>query len=120
MIKGVKFVSIPVADQERALRFYTETLGFKLLTDQPFTEQQRWIEVGIPGADTRVVLFQFGDKLPPGGLTNVALWADDVEATAQELKAKGVEFVMEPKRMHYGVTSIFKDVDGNALVLSSK
>jgi catechol 2,3-dioxygenase-like lactoylglutathione lyase family enzyme len=120
MIRGVKFVSIPVADQERALRFYTEVLGFRLLTDQPFNDKQRWIELGIPGADTRVVLFQFGERLQPGGVLNVTLWADDVEATALELKAKGVEFVMEPKKQHYGTTSIFKDVDGNAIVLSSK
>jgi len=120
MIRGVKFVSIPVADQDRALAFYTEVLGFRILTDQPFSDKQRWIELGIPGADTRVVLFQFGDKLKPGGLLNITLWSDDVEGTAQELKAKGVEFVMEPKRMPYGVTSIFKDIDGNALGLSSK
>jgi catechol 2,3-dioxygenase-like lactoylglutathione lyase family enzyme len=120
MIRGVKFVSIPVADQERALRFYTDVLGFRLLTDQPFSDTQRWIELGIPGADTRVVLFQFGDKLKPGGPLNLALWADDVEATARDLKSKGVEFLLEPKKQSYGVTSIFKDADGNCLVLSSK
>jgi len=120
MIRGVKFVSIPVANQERALAFYTDVLGFRLLTDQPFSEKQRWLELGIPGAETRIVLFQFGDKLQPGGQLNITLWADDVEATARDLKAKGVEFVMEPKRMHYGTTSVFKDVDGNHLVLSSK
>src|ERR1700675_4476445 len=120
MIRGVKFVSIPVADQDRALAFYTDILGFRLLTDQPFNEKQRWLELGIPGADTRIVLFQFGDKLKPGGQLNIALWADDVEATARELKAKGVEFVLEPKRQHYCTTSIFKDVDGNHMVLSSK
>lgn len=120
MIRGVKFVSIPVADQDRALAFYTEKLGFRLVTDQPFSAEQRWIELGIPGADTRVVLFRFGDTFKPGGFLNIALWSDDVEATAQELKSKGVEFVMEPKRQHYGTTSIFKDIDGNRLVLSSK
>jgi catechol 2,3-dioxygenase-like lactoylglutathione lyase family enzyme len=120
MIRGVKFVSIPVADQDRALAFYTDTLGFRLLTDQPFNEKQRWLELGIPGADTRVVLFRFGDNLKPGGQLNLALWADDVDATASEMKAKGVEFVMEPKRMPYGTTSIFKDPDGNCIVLSSK
>jgi catechol 2,3-dioxygenase-like lactoylglutathione lyase family enzyme len=120
MIRGVKFVSIPVSDQDKALAFYTDVLGFRLLTDQPFNEKQRWLELGIPGADTRIVLFQFGDKLKPGGQLNITLWADDVEATARDLKAKGVEFVMEPKRMAYGTTSIFKDMDGNCLVLSSK
>jgi len=120
MIRGVKFVSIPVSDQDRALAFYTGVLGFRLLTDQPFNDKQRWLELGIQGCDTRVVLFQFGDKLQPGGQLNITLWADDVESTAQEMKAKGVEFVMEPKRMPYGTTSIFKDVEGNSIVLSSK
>jgi catechol 2,3-dioxygenase-like lactoylglutathione lyase family enzyme len=120
MIRGVKFVSIPVSDQDRALAFYTDALGFRLLTDQPFNDKQRWLELGIPGADTRVVLFQFGEKLQPGGQLNIALWADDVETTAREMKAKGVEFVMEPKRQPYGTTSIFRDPDGNCIVLSSK
>ena len=53
MIKGVKFASIPVSNQDRALAFYTEKLGFRLLTDQPFSEEQRWVELGLPGADTR-------------------------------------------------------------------
>ena len=65
MIRGVKFVSIPVVYQDRALSFYTEVLGFRLLTDQPFSETQRWLELGIPGADTRIVLFRFGDNLQP-------------------------------------------------------
>ena len=67
-----------------------------------------------------MVLFRFGEKLQPGGKLNITLWADDVEATARELKVRGVEFIMEPKRMPYGTTSIFKDIDGNHLVLSSK
>jgi catechol 2,3-dioxygenase-like lactoylglutathione lyase family enzyme len=120
MIKGVKFVSIPVADQDRALRFYTEVLGFRLLTDQPFNDEQRWIELGISGADTRVVLFNFGKRLNPGDMLNLALWADDVEATAADLMSKGVEFVMPPRKQHWGTTSIFKDIDGNTIVLSSR
>ena len=50
MIKQIKFVSIPVADQNRALDFYTEKLGFTIITDQPFDEKQRWIELRIPKA----------------------------------------------------------------------
>ena len=57
MIKGVKFVSIPVRDQDRALEFYTKTLGMRVITDSPFDDTQRWIELGIPRADTKVVLF---------------------------------------------------------------
>jgi catechol 2,3-dioxygenase-like lactoylglutathione lyase family enzyme len=120
MIKGVKFASIPVANQDRALAFYTEKLGFRLLTDQPFSEEQRWIELGIPGADTRVVLFKTDESLQPGSQMNITFWADDVEATARELKGKGVQFVMEPKREDWGTAAAFQDVDGNTFVLSSK
>jgi catechol 2,3-dioxygenase-like lactoylglutathione lyase family enzyme len=120
MIKGVKFASIPVSNQDRALAFYTEKLGFRLLTDQPFSEEQRWIELGISGADTRVVLFKFGESLQPGSQMNITFWADDVAATARELKSKGVQFIMEPKREEWGTAAAFKDVDGNTFVLSSK
>jgi predicted enzyme related to lactoylglutathione lyase len=51
---------------------------------------------------------------------NITFWSDDVEATARELKSKGVQFIMEPKREDWGTSAAFKDVDGNSFVLSSK
>jgi catechol 2,3-dioxygenase-like lactoylglutathione lyase family enzyme len=120
MIRGVKFASIPVADQDRALAFYTEKLGFRLLTDQPFNDKQRWIELGIPGSDTRVVLFSFDSGLQPGAKMNVTFWTDDVEQTFRELESKGVEFVKPPQKADWGTATIFKDIDGNIFVLSSK
>jgi catechol 2,3-dioxygenase-like lactoylglutathione lyase family enzyme len=57
MIRGIKFVSVPVKDQDRALEFFTTKLGFKVSTDQPFDGKQRWIELMIPGAETGLVLF---------------------------------------------------------------
>jgi catechol 2,3-dioxygenase-like lactoylglutathione lyase family enzyme len=71
MIRGVKLTSIPVTDQDRALAFYTEKLGFRLLTDQPYNDKQRWIELGISGTDTRVVLFRFDDGVQPGAKMNI-------------------------------------------------
>jgi catechol 2,3-dioxygenase-like lactoylglutathione lyase family enzyme len=56
MIRGVKLVSIPVKDQDVSLKFYTEKLGFRIATDQPFNGKQRWIELQIPGADTSLAL----------------------------------------------------------------
>ncbi|MDX2149242.1 MAG: VOC family protein [Bryobacteraceae bacterium] len=120
MIRGVKFVSIPVTDQDRAIAFYTDKLGFRVLTDQPFNDQQRWVELGIPGADTRVVLFRFDNGLQPGGQMNMVFWTDDVEGTYQELKAKGVEFLSEPKKQPWGTFAMFKDADGNQFVLGTK
>ena len=120
MIKAVKFVSIPVRDQDRALEFYTKKLGLKVVTDAPFDEKQRWIELAIPRAETKMVLWT-GEGLDKmiGGFMNVAFCADDVEATAKELKAKGVEFVQEPQKADWGTAAIFKDVDGNQFVLST-
>ena len=57
MITQVKFVSIPTRDQNRALKFYTEKLGFEVATDQVFDAKQRWIELRIANSPTRVVLF---------------------------------------------------------------
>ena len=120
MIRGIKFVSIPVADQNRALAFYTEKLGFRIVTDQPFSETQRWIELRIPGAETGVVLFQFGDRFKPGGDMNFSFWTDDVAGTFRELKDKGVQFTMEPTTFDWGTSAAFEDIDGNRFLLSSK
>jgi len=120
MIRGIKFASIPVRDQDRALEFYTTKLGFRVVTDSPFNDRQRWIELGIPRADTRLVLFTApGQEQMIGGFMNVTFMADDVEATAKELKAKGVEFVQEAQKADWGTAAIFKDVDGNQFVLST-
>src|SRR5437763_16044370 len=62
MITQLKFVSIPTADQPRALGFWTEQVGFTLLTDQPFDDRQRWIELSVGDSATRVVLFVPGEE----------------------------------------------------------
>jgi catechol 2,3-dioxygenase-like lactoylglutathione lyase family enzyme len=121
MIKGVKFVSISVRDQDRALDFYTGKLGFTILTDQPMGEGQRWIELSIPGADTCVVLFTpSGHEDRIGGFSNIAFYSDNVERTYDQLVARGVEFVQPPKRESWGTSAIFKDPDGNQFVFSSR
>src|SRR5690242_17949915 len=57
MIKHINFVSVPCADQKRALEFYTKRLGLAVFTDQPFDEAQRWIELKVANAQTKLVLF---------------------------------------------------------------
>src|SRR6185436_8039844 len=116
MIKGIKFVSIPVSDQQRALDFYTNKLGFTVFTDQPFGEQ-RWIELGIPGSATRVALFTpdaHKDRI--GTFAGISFVADDVELTYEQLSAKGVEFKGPPKKEQWGTFAIFVDCDGNQFV----
>jgi catechol 2,3-dioxygenase-like lactoylglutathione lyase family enzyme len=121
MIRGIKFVGIPVHDQDRALRFYTETLGCKVVTDQLFTPTQRWIELLIPGAETGLALFTpEGHEDRIGQFHSISFWSDDVFATAKILKEKGTIFFQEPKTEVWGSSAIFEDPDGNKFVLSSK
>ena len=122
MIRGVKIVSIPVSDQDRALKFYTEKLGFKVATDQEMAPgAQRWIELMIPGADTGIALFTpEGHEKRIGEFQSISFWCDDVFATVELLKAKGVVFTKEPTTEQWGSVAVFKDVDGNQLVLSSR
>ena len=120
MIKAVKFVSVPVKDQDASLEFYTKKLGLKVITDSPFDGKQRWIEIGFPRADTKLVLFTAdGQEKMIGGFMNITFMADDVFATAKEMKEKGVEFVQEPQKADWGTAAIFKDADGNQFVLST-
>ena len=113
MIKQIKFVSIPVKDQNRALDFYTEKLGFTIITDQPFDEKQRWIELRVPKAETRVVLFTGeGEEKRIGSFMNMSYSCDDIDKTYAELTERGVEFPTPPVQMHFGWWSLFSDQDG--------
>lgn len=121
MIKSIKFASIPVSDQDRALDFYTTKLGFKVATDQPFDDERRWIELSIPGAQTRLVLFTpDGQEDRIGTFANISFLCDDVKATHETLVERGVGFLQEPTDADWGTAAIFEDPDGNSFVLSSK
>ena len=121
MIKGIKFASVPVRDQDRALEFYTRKLGFTVATDQPFNDKERWIELKIPGAETRLVLFTpEGHESRIGQFQAISFVADNVRKTYEELSGRGVEFLGPPQEADWGSSAIFKDQDGNQFVLSSK
>lgn len=121
MIKRVKFIGIPVADQDRALEFYTQKLNFRVLTDQEFGPSQRWIELSIPGADTGVVLFTPpGHEDRIGTFVNTSWEVDDVEKTYEALTLQGVEFAAPPSKQSWGTSVIMKDSEGNSVVLSSR
>jgi len=121
MIKAVKIVSIPVRDQDQAVSFYTEKLGFKILTDQPFNEKQRWIELRIAGSETKLALFTPpGHEDRIGTFSNVTFLTDNIDDTYKELKNRGVEFTAPPTKQPWGSFAKFQDPDGNEFVLSTK
>jgi len=123
MLKRIKFVSVPVRDQDRALAFWTEKMGFQIVTDQAMGESgsSRWIELRIPGAQTGITLFTVpGQEDRIGTFSGLSFATDDVEKTYRELQGRGVEFAQPPKKESWGTSAIFKDVDGNSFVLGSQ
>lgn len=119
MIKCIKFLGVPVADQDRSLAFYTEKLGFSIRTDAPFNEKQRWIELSLPGAQTGITLFTpEGHEDRIGEFLNTSWAVDDIDKTYQELSAKGVEFHGPPEKQPWGTFLMMKDSEGNSIVLS--
>ena len=120
LITQIKFVGVPVSDTDRALAFYTDKLGFEVATDQLMGAGQRWIELRIANASTRLVLFTPpGHEDRIGTFFNGSLQCDNVEATHRQLSQRGVEFVEGPTKQPWGTFAKFKDPDGNVFVLSS-
>jgi len=120
MITHLKFASIPTRDQERALRFWTEQVGFQVMTDQPFGAQ-RWIELSLGDSATGIVLFTpEGHEDRIGTAFNGSFACDSVEATHRQMRERGVEFTTPPTKQPWGEFAIFKDPDGNQFVLSSR
>ncbi len=118
MLKKVKFVGIPVRDQERALSFWTTQIGLQVATDQPMGDGRRWIELKIPGAQTGLVLFTPpGHEDRIGTFQNLSFNVDDVEETYRQLSERGVEFLQPPRKEPWGTSAIFKDPDGNSFVI---
>jgi lactoylglutathione lyase len=114
-ITGVRTVGVPVADQDRALEFYVDTLEFEKRLDVPLGGGRRWIEVAPPGAGTTIALVAAPGGVPGGVETGVRFTTEDAEADHAELLSRGVE-VDEVLRWE-GVPPMFafRDQDGNGL-----
>jgi len=121
MIKKLNFVGIPTRDQDRALAFWTEKIGFSVATDRPMGPGQRWIELTIPGAQTAIVLFTpEGHEDRIGTFFNGSFGCDSVEYTYEQLCKRGVEFEAPPRKEPWGTYAQFLDPDGNTFVISSR
>jgi predicted enzyme related to lactoylglutathione lyase len=119
-----------VHDQDEALAFYTEKLGFEVRADVSPPEMQgfRWLTVSPPGQeDVSIVLMaipgppmfepdtvrQINELMAKGCAGTVFLTTEDCQASFEELTARGVEFVDEPFEQPYGIDSSFRDPSGN-------
>jgi catechol 2,3-dioxygenase-like lactoylglutathione lyase family enzyme len=116
-ITGVRAISIPVNDQDAALRFYVDTLGFAVLRDNPTPNGGRWIELA-PGEDNPVVTLEPAAADVTRGAIGIRFTTDDAEAAHAALAAAGVdtdEILRWP-----GVPAMFafRDPDGNAFSIT--
>src|SRR5262249_38848584 len=111
MLKRIKFMTVSVQDQARALEFYTKKLGLKVFTDQPMGESQ-WIELMVNGAKTMLALFHRPKHKADENTPGVVFVGDNVKTSYEELKAKGVEFTQPPKKAPWGEHAILKDSEG--------
>ena len=132
MLKSLTNVSVWVHDQDDALAFYTEKLGFELREDVTVKElgNFRWLTVGVPG-QTDVALTLMAVPGPPvldeetrdqlralvakGAAGGLFFATNDAQETFEDLKGRGVEFVQEPTQQPYGLDAGFRDVSGNQM-----
>lgn len=118
-VAQVATVMVPVADQDEAIEFYVEKLGFEKRTDVPFGDGNRWVEVAPVGAATTVALVQPMEGQETGIESRVAFESTDIEADHAALRERGVDVDAEVMRMGGPVPPMFffRDQDGNRLLI---
>jgi catechol 2,3-dioxygenase-like lactoylglutathione lyase family enzyme len=116
-VRDVTVVSVPVSDQDRAKKFYTQTLGFQLLRDDDSVPGIRWVQVAPAGGGTALTLVTWFDTMPPGSLRGLVLASDDLAADYQRLRDLGAEFDQAPTQQPWATEAVLRDPDGNQLVL---
>lgn len=134
MITKISHTNVYVLDQQEALDFYTNKLGFEVRVDSSFGSF-RWLTVGPKGnPDIELILapiseHMLGDKetaeqvrklVAKGVFGGPVLECEDIYATYEELKGKGVEFTKEPTEEFYKTEAVFKDNSGNWFSLGEK
>ena len=134
MIK-IAFAGVWVHDQDEALAFYTDKLGWELRADVTLPElgNYRWLTVGPPNQPDLSVLLnaipgppvmdeatseQIRSVMAKGWAGNVLLTTDDAQASYEELKARGVAFTEAPEERPYGIDCAFRDPSGNQFRLT--
>ena len=113
-------VAVSVADTDRAIDFYTGTLGFEKIVDVPMGENARWVEVALPNTETAIALAPPPPGRQPGGAeTGICIETTDVDADHAALKAAGADVDDEISRYGGPVPPMFwvRDPDGNSLIV---
>ena len=128
MIQKMSYTAIFVLDQDQALDFYVNKLGFELKMDDTLPNGFRWLTVSPKGqSDLQIILMKVAPSpkiqaedvqtisalIKKGAFGAGVFQTADCRKTYEELKAKGVEFLSPPKEQFYGIEAVFKDPFGN-------
>lgn len=114
LISRIATAAIYVQDQQKAVRFWTERVGFDVHREAEMGPNAKWIEVGPSGAESNLVLYprtmmkDWAERKP-----SIVFQCKDIRATFEEMSARGVRFTQEPQAMAWGLFAIFNDEDGN-------
>ena len=122
-LRRINFTSVPVDDQDRAIGFYRDTLGFTLQVDAPYEEGWRWVFLSVPGHDTRLQFARRSEMDLPRNRPCLALVVEDVDGYCDCLREAGVEIVDGPADAPWAAPGVryatIRDSEGNMVLLES-
>jgi catechol 2,3-dioxygenase-like lactoylglutathione lyase family enzyme len=119
-VAKVNTVIVPVADVDKSIAFYVDTLGLEKRVDVPFGGEYRWVEVAPEGADTTIAICPPAPNTQAGNReTGISLQVGDIDAYHAELRDAGVDVDAEVSRMGDPVPPMFwfRDPEGNSLMV---
>ncbi|HUP16918.1 MAG TPA: VOC family protein [Acidimicrobiia bacterium] len=114
-LMDVRTVAVPVTDQDRAVEFYVDTLGFEKRMDAPIGEGFRCIEVAPPGAGVSIALSPASDTSPAGVDSGIRLTTVDVDGEHAAMRRRGIDADDVLRWQDLPAMFTFRDVDGNTL-----
>ncbi|MBP1967596.1 VOC family protein [Paenibacillus aceris] len=118
MIQKIATVAIYVEDQHKAKTFWTEKVGFEVVRETPMGPNAFWLEVAPPGAQSALVIYprsmmkNYAELKP-----SIVFVTENIQATYERMKSKGVEFEGELQEMQWGTFATFKDEDGHSFLI---
>lgn len=114
---AVAVVSIPVADPQKSLEYYRDTLGFTVMRDEPMGPEMRWIQMQPKDGGSSLALVTWFEGMGPGGLQGLMIGVDDLDGEYARLKGLGVTLT-PVEEQPWGRFSMLNDIDGNGLILA--
>ncbi|HEY1274746.1 MAG TPA: VOC family protein [Thermoleophilaceae bacterium] len=121
MLDKIVYTGLFVSDQDKALDYYTNVVGFEKRVDMPTADGARFLSVGVNGQDFELILWPGtpAQPEPVAGRTPAAytIGTDDCRKAYEELKSRGVRFETDVLEFPWGAIAIFEDPDGNRLQL---